>query len=84
MGKNGETYLALINQQENTPIYPIDNITVQLKEKFAQFEILSDNNSGTVITIDNTLDNTTLNISKLGVFCVLHLKYKNTNNLVQS
>lgn len=82
--KNGETYLALINQQENTPIYPIDNITVQLKEKFAQFEILSDNNSGTVITIDNTLDNTTLNISKLGVFCVLHLKYKNTNNLVQS
>lgn len=82
--KNGEIYLALINQQENTPIYPIDNITVQLKEKFAQFEILSDNNSGTEITIDNTLDNTTLNISKLGVFCVLHLKDEKANPLIQS
>lgn len=72
--KDGETYLALINQQENTPVFPVDHIFVQLDARFEQVEILSDNHSGTEIVLDNTSGKTRLNISKLGVFCMLHCK----------
>lgn len=70
--KDGEMYLGVINQQEVTPVYPIDNIEIALDEEYKGVEILS--KGDTVVDVSANEGKTTLTVSKLGVFVMLKLK----------
>lgn len=70
--KDGKTYLALINQQEVTPVYPVDGIKIVLNNEFSNVKLLSDDKTDLKTNFKN--DKTEITISNLNVFCMIELE----------
>lgn len=69
--KDNEDYIALVNQQEKTPVYPIDKIEVSFSEKYSDIEVLSQNSAK--VKLRNTKTKCKLTVSNLGVFTMVKL-----------
>ena len=68
--KDGDTYIGLINQQEITPVYPIDNIEIRFKEKYKGVEVISNN---ACVKALNDSDDFSFRIDELKVYCLIKL-----------
>lgn len=69
--KDGENYLAVINQQDKTPVFPLDHIHITVAGNFHNVQILSDTNTN--VLINNHSGKTELKISNLEIFCIMKL-----------
>lgn len=47
--KDGENYLAVINQQDKTPVFPLDHIHITVAGNFHNVQMLSDTNTNVLI-----------------------------------
>lgn len=70
--RDGENYLAIINQQNKTPVYPLDNISITLNGKFTDIKMLSDTNTSIYIK-SSAPKKTELRVSNLRVFSMMKL-----------
>lgn len=69
--KDGEAYLAIINQQEKTPVFPLDHIHITLNGVYTDALELS--NTDVQVGVCPKTQTTDLQIDRLGVFCMLKL-----------
>ena len=69
--KDEENYLGIVNAQEVTPVYPVDNIEIKLPIKYENAKVLSNNAN---VKLENSSSGTTITIDKLDVFCLVKLE----------
>lgn len=69
--KEGKDYLALVNQQEVTPVYPIHDIEITLPESYQKAKVLS---KGSTVKLTKAENETKLLVQELPVFCMMELQ----------
>ncbi|MEG1835364.1 MAG: alpha-L-fucosidase [Oscillospiraceae bacterium] len=70
--KESKTYLGIINQQNETPIYPINNIKITLNEEYKSVELVSQKTCNINWTADS--GKTEIEIPALNVFHIIELE----------
>lgn len=69
--KDGEDYLGVVNQQETTPVYPINNISITLPNEYKNAEVLSNNAN---VSMKNSDNESVITIDELKAFCMIKLE----------
>ena len=68
--KDGYTYVGLINQQEITPVYPINNIKIKFAEKYNAVEVLSNNAD---VKLEDNCGGCSVVIDEIDVYILIRL-----------